>query len=40
MASSDHELLVMKRIEVREIFMITNPNKGWVVTKLDELLSV
>jgi hypothetical protein len=36
-AASDHELLVMKRMEVREILTITNPNKGWVVNKLDEL---
>ena len=27
----------MQRMEVREIFTITNPNKGWVVDKLDEL---
>jgi hypothetical protein len=27
----------MQRMEVREIFTITNPNKGWVVNKLDEL---
>jgi hypothetical protein len=29
--------MVMKRMEVREILTITNPNKGWVVNKLDEL---
>src|SRR5215469_15595758 len=27
----------MKRMQVREIFTITNPNKGWVVNKLEEL---
>ena len=25
------------KMEVREILTITNPNKGWVVNKLDEL---
>jgi hypothetical protein len=34
---ADYGLLLMERMELREILTITNPNKGWVFNKLDDL---
>ena len=28
----------MKKMEPREVLMLTNPNRGWVVNELDKLL--